>query len=507
MSDEQQPDKPDPTNEKLRLEIEELKIKIENEKKSKVWDNYVKPIIPVAVTLTIGIWGSILTSNYNTSQLENTKRKNISDLEVAKTQLEIAQKQLDIAKEKNKTDKELSQIQLDISERKNRSDKTTALTQLEIAKQKNESDRTIAQVNASLSYVKLLQEISDSNPDLTHQAKTVIAPALPPEVSFNIAVNELSSNPEVLEILIRTYDDASWKYLAPYTEYMPSRYFCNSIPDSKSTLFDFLDRRLLLKRYYDYLISFNYKSLRRVNSLINFFDFIAQKEERNTPSHNISDVSAAEYGIESMLNQTTDNSLKADLSSAAALALRGGKFEGLAARYFWEKYDVSSGRSPAQNSLDECIYKSIVSSSGEILSTSLFKKLLRVNYSKLNLDQIGKICHAYCEWTPYGSNDPFKSYLKPEHSFQIISKILNTLNSPTKRKEFAGHLGSLSGDILFKNISQDKVYGKRYAEILISWYSTNWKPDWYIPKFMSDVIVIYPELKPKMERKWGIWLD
>jgi hypothetical protein len=50
---DEQPIIPDLQAEKLRLEIEEIKANIDDKKKSKVWDNYIKPIIPVAVTCQI----------------------------------------------------------------------------------------------------------------------------------------------------------------------------------------------------------------------------------------------------------------------------------------------------------------------------------------------------------------------------------------------------------------------------------------------------------------------
>jgi len=474
--------------EKARLEIEELKGKVADQKKIKIWGNYVNPVIPVAVTLLIGIWGFILTGKYNSAQLELTKRRNSSDSSVAQTQLKIAQTQLDISKQKNEADKEL------------------ALTQLEISRNKNQSDKIIAQINASLSFVKLLQDVSINNPELAHQAKTVIAPALPPETSFNIALAELPDNPNALEVLFRTYKEESWKYIVPYAEYAPTDYLNNKPAEIHTYLFDFLNRRLLLKRFFNFLISSNYISPNRINSLVNYFDYIYKTEEL---SHNPAKSNELFYEVSTAINNTNDFRLKYDLAGASSIVFdvfqSNASFTELAAKYYWEKFDVSIGETSLDNSIDEFIYANrIIPNSQQILSNCLIKKLSKLNFTALNVDRIEVICYSYCESQPRGNQKVFSAFLQPNQSYALIGKVLKSLNNPIRKKDFASHLGSTSGDILFKNISQDKIIGKEYAELLISWYRSNWKKDWYIPKFFSSVIKEYPELKSKMSRKWGI---
>lgn len=507
---EEQSNIPDLPSDKLRLEIEELKLKIEEQKKGKIWDNYIKPLIPVAVTLTIGIWGSILTSSYNSSQLENAKRKNSADSSVAQTQLRIAQTQLDIANNKNKSEKELAETQLEISKRKNETDRQTALTQLTISKHKNESDKTIAQINASLGFVKLLQDISNSNPDLTHQAKTVIAPALPPEISFNIAVTELTSNPNALEVLLRTYENDSWKYLSPYSEYTPKYLSNNTTTETKPLLFEFLSKRLLLDKYYEFLVSADYKTSNRIYSLINYFDFIYDKEEL---PHNVSKVIELRYSIAATIDKTTSNLLKSDLAGAASIVFdKYGTdqiYSDLAAKYYWKKYNLSIGQTPFENSADQYIYENRIARNKqeEVASNSLFSELIKLNFESFTVDRLGIICYSYSQSTPKGTNEVFGAYLQPEQSYQLVSRILTALNTPARRKEFARHLGSLSGLILFKKISQNKIIGKRYVELIITWYKLNWRSDWYIPSFFSYIIKEYPDLKSEVDRKWGVQLD
>ncbi|HEY1047480.1 MAG TPA: hypothetical protein VGF79_13625 [Bacteroidia bacterium] len=502
MSDEQ-PNIPDLPTEKLRLEIEELKVKIEDQKKSKVWDNYVKPIIPVAVTLIIGIWGSILTNNYNTAQLENTKRKNTSDSTVAQTQLKIASTQLDIAKDKNKTDKELSLNQLDISKQKNASDKIIALTQLEIAREKNESDKTIAQINASLTYVKLLQDIKDSNKVLRNQAQNIIAPVLPPEMSFYIATEGLPQNGELLEILLKEHKEGSWKYLSKYIEVSSPK---------EQALLQFLYNKQYLTTFFNFLISKKYTSQSKVVAISKCLPFYVNKDNPYP-------------AIEKLIKEANGNKDKGYVSKAAALAFCDPSYSlsenwnilNKAALYFWEDYDVTLGEAPHEGSIDQDIYHRkfhitwqdslIEIPATETLSQSLYRKLIVLNYNSMNVYSIERILYSYCETSPRFSKNVFTAYLKPVMIYQLLAKILPSLNSEQRKREFANYLGSISGDMLFRNISQDKTIGKKYSEILITWYRNNWKSDWYSPQFMSSIITIYPDLKPKMEKKWGIWID
>lgn len=503
---------------KIQLEIEELRGKIIDQKKIKIWDNYIKSIIPVIVTLTIGIWGSILTNNYNRAQLENTNRKYDFDSAIACTQLENTRTQLEIAIQKNLADKELAQTQLDILKRKNEAEKLVAITQLEVSKNKNESDKTIAQINASLSFEKLLSEISINNPDLENQVKTVIAPALPPETSFNIALKELPENPIVLEVLIRTYKNEKWKYLVPYAEFLPPRYsHSKNLPEAKPYLFEFLKQRLLLKEFYDFLISPQYKSINRINALINYFDFIYEAEEL---SHNPSKAKELEYEIKTTIDKSIDILLKSDLASAASIVFDKYQshqiYSELAAKFYWEKFDVSIGQTPFDDSIDQYIYekrfhieniyseKQIELPIVNILSNSLYKKLLKLNYILFDVERIGIILYSYCETQPRGNKNPFTPYLRSYQSYQLLKKVLQSLNTEKRRLDFSFYLGSLAGDILFRNISQNKEIGGLFGNLIIKWYKNNWRPSWGIPKFISNIIEMYPELKPQIDKRWGI---
>jgi hypothetical protein len=554
----EQHEKLDLQNEKLRFEIEELKIKIEDLKKTKVWDNYIKPIIPVVVTLIIGIWGTILTKKFNKSQLENTHTQLKLAREKNESDKELSQVQLEISKRKNSSDSAYSQTQLQINLSKNEADKLVALTQLEIAKRKNESDKAIAQIDASLSFVKLLQDMPTDNKDLKHQAKTIIAPALPLETIYNIAINELPDNPNVLEILFRTYKDETWKYIIPFIEIYPLKFAssefwnlfntrignrydkvcCDSlhelITQAHSSyqnenvkqlngcyeLLIFLEKRQLLNDLYKYLISYNYKSQKRVYALINYFEYINKiSESKNYPSF-ITDLS---YDIKTTIEKSNDNALKSDLAIAASTVYdeyhTKTEYSNLAAKYYWEKFDISIGQTPSEGGIYQFIYENrfhdedVISrkpkqlNAIQILSNSLIQKLTALNFTLFDIDRIAVICYSYSETSLRGSKGPFITYLLPSHSYQLIAVVLKSLDTEKRRQEFSMYLGSLSGDQLFMTISQDSIIGKQYAKLIISWYRDNCKSDWYIPKFFNSIIHKYPELKSKMEGKWGIWKD
>ena len=331
--------------EKLRLEIESLKNSVIQSKKTKTWEDYIKPIIPVAVTLIIAIFGWIITVKYNQAQLTITDNK-------------------------------------------------------------NKSDKELAQINASLSFIKLLTEISNGPTIIRQQAKTVIAPVLPPETSFNIAVNELPDNPDVLKILIRSYKNESWKYLTFFLEFYPLKYigdeFWNTFnrrivdrlnlagtdsmfnviepmfnviermqliykkdnseqSNRKYFLLNFLENNQLLNDFFKYLISNDYKSKNRVFSILNYFEYIYYSQDIYYETNRRIQ---KKYEIIDLINNISDNILKTDLSTAFTIVFvnnpsdeRDWPLIALTAKYYWEDLDITSGDIPADGSLKQFLYE------------------------------------------------------------------------------------------------------------------------------------------------------
>ena len=81
----------------------------------------------------------------------------------------------------------------------------------------------------------------------------------------------------------------------------------------------------------------------------------------------------------------------------------------------------------------------------------------------------------------------------------IVQTVLATLTTSIRRKEFSFYLGSLSGDELYRNISENSDLKRKYAQAMIEWYEKYSQKDWYVPKFLSHVEKDFPDLKPRIE--------
>ncbi|MEX0968265.1 MAG: hypothetical protein WD077_13575 [Bacteroidia bacterium] len=444
--------------EKLLLEIEELKNQITGSEKGKVWKDYYKPLIPVLVTLIIAIFGWIITLDFNNSQIE------------------------------------------------------------------------IAQIEASLSYINTISEIQDSSAQLKRQAQTVIAPVLPPETSFNLAVDEVENNPNLLAVLIRTYPKNFWEYLIPHIENYPQ-----ILSDSDSStannysIFDFLDKKKLINSYYQIVTSEEYDSPERVFGLINYFTYLDSKYKNSNFGNYIPQgkKKQLEYRLLSTVQNSSNNILKADISKASSVILdQSGsdkKYSELAAKFFWEDYDVSFGETPSIDGVDQFIYRERFLPNPNVtfigypqethmldsLSTSLYTKLSDIDYQSLEIDRIETILYSYIEGG--NINAPTTPYLKPDHSLEIVKMILSSLTTEEKRREFSEYLGSSAGDLLFSSIaypdgSNERV-GKEFSDQIIKWYRSFWNEDWHKPEFLSTIIDKYPDLKSKIDKKWGVEID
>lgn len=475
------------TDEKLQLEIEELKIRLADSKKSKTWEGYVKPIIPIAITLIIAIFGSIITGRFNQAQLTITESK-------------------------------------------------------------NKSDKEIAQINASLSYIKLMTEISDSSLQLRQQAKTVIASALPPEASFNIAINELPNNPDVLKVLIKTYKEESWKYLVPFIEFQPiedrSEYNSNNLElghpladsmfriigklhplldkennEHKYFLLNFLDNNQQLNEFNKYLFSGNYKSKNRVFAFINYLDYVYYNPN---VYGNLAKQGKIFEEFKALVINSKDNDLKCDISLAAASTLFDGMSHGwsfieTSAQHFWDDLDISKGEIPVDGSVKKKLLESIFQQDYrhfsvhrigiDIVRENLLQKLLLLNYSQMDMENMWLILHSYCE-KPYGEKDTL-AFLLPEQTYQVMKKILTTTYNEEQKRDLALYVGSGSTIMIFEGLSKDKEAGKKYVRLLIDWYFTNrnvtkdYKEiDGFVLQHFQLFCRTYPEFKNEIDTKF-----
>jgi hypothetical protein len=146
-----------------------------------------------------------------------------------------------------------------------------------------------------------------------------------------------------------------------------------------------------------------------------------------------------------------------------------------------------------------------LSAKSQKISGELTKQLKGLRFRELDSEQIDLILYSYVESSPHGAPTPFTAYLTPQDAFDVLQLVVASLDSDAKKRDFANHLGSLSGDQLFRNISEDKKAGRRYAELIIDWYGKHYQRDWNIPKFLSTVIAEFPDLAPRISTaRYGI---
>lgn len=306
----------------------------------------------------------------------------------------------------------------------------------------------------------------------------------------------------------------------PYLETDPSFLDKNPFrnPIKELPLFDYLNRSDLLKSFYQFILSDSCNAQNRLNALVNYLDFIYTSDDLGGNPSGYAKLKT--LLIEETIGETDDLTIKADISKAGSVVLDQWQsqpiYTELAANYFWVGYDVSIGEVPKGKSINQFIYSNRFhldpthpSTSKQLpvldsLSKSLFVELSKLDFQSFEIDRISVILYSYCE-SIY--TEPFRSYLNSEHTFSLMEKILNQINGEKRKQEFSMHLGSMSGHQLYRNISQDKVIGREYAKTIIKWYKLNWKPDWYIPKFMHDISVDYPELKPEIDKDWGAGIN
>lgn len=437
---------------KLELEIEELRCKIVNSKNNKIWDDFTKPLLPILATLILTFVGLYINYKFNLAQQINTESK-------------------------------------------------------------NKADKEIAQINASLSYIKLMAEIPKDSTLLKQSAKTIIAPALPIESSFFIAINELQNNPNVLEVLCRTYKNDYWKFLVPFLEENSIRTdnekpnWVNSLPIQTNLLFTFLDKRQMLNDFYQFVISKDFNTKNRIYAIKNYLAYLKQRKDinGNITGLSLSEKKKLELQLFSTIEATTDETLKADISKAAAIIFENnfqGEFTEIAAKYFWANFDVGFAETPTKFSMDQYIYDERFHKKNQniqnnkqidtLLSNSLYSKLSKLNFKSFEVTRTHVILYSYCEQS---------GYLIPNHILKLMETVLQSLTEVKKKEEFAEYLDSSDED-LFGKFAPYTIEGEgmKYANLLIEWYKANSKATWKIPKFFCQMVDKYPGLKTKIDR-------
>jgi hypothetical protein len=423
------------------------------------WHKVAQPLVPVVVTLIVAIGGWIITSSYDRSQLA-----------------------------------------------------------LQVEQQK--ATRQTAEASASISYLQFVARDPAPSIQQRDQATMAAALVLPPELSFRLAIERLPEEGNILALLLRSYGNKSWKYISPEIEanlYELRPYFENGIlkytlpqvevAAKTQDLLRFLDEQNVLESEFRYLISSeNSRSHQRLSALVAYFTFLVG----TGPEHDVPNRQAVTLVRRLNADQSVPNDVKFDLSAALSLAFpeymsdQFDKVLPLAAERFWEGVDVSIGEMPRGlryrlynerfHYVEPVRQRVIAREEVTIVSRQLLQRLLGLRLKSMTTEEIGWLLYNYCESVPVIS-----PYLLPQDCFQFVRSVLATLTTGPGRREFSMELGSLSGDELYRSIGRDADLKRKYAETVIEWYEKYSQKAWYIPKFLGEVEVDYPDLKPRIE--------
>ena len=356
-------------------------------------------------------------------------------------------------------------------------------SELEIQLAQHLANRRSSEANASMAYIQFLSR-NPSPTDAERDLATLsMAPILAPELSFSLAVERCPSENRILGVLVRTYDSQSWEYLSPHVE------------DSTKAepVFEFLQEQDLLGDFFDYLISSgNARPHRRLDALLAYFAFVTNGR---------TDLAFDRLVARICADESMDSPTKSDLTVALALSFpdhRAGnpdfRVYPLAARYFWSGTNILGGDLPSRHRR-QLFANRFVSSEIVTVSARLQEELIADRLRKIPVPTIDRILYNYA----MGTEGP--RYLVPGDILNVMRSMLLSLDSADRMRRFSGTLGSMSGEILFREcLGDDQDIRRQYAEMLMSWYEEHAREDWYIPKFLHYVRQEFPEFEPRIER-------
>ena len=418
-------------------------------------------------------------------------------------------------------------------------------TQLEIARQRSEAEIEIARTNAALRFM----EISESDTSQRHQALAIAAPILPPDIAFRLALEQFPHDTDALDILIRKYQDTANEYLIASLEvpFHELRQVISVVPTSKKPndkekhakdLFQYLHAKGHAERLFDFILSNDYQNedFRIIALLFYFYNY--REFLRSTVDDAVDDVYLRRRFQPVLKSHMSNNALSMEAKRAIALSSSlifgrrypssdGDSYMEYAAKYFWNSFDVAHGGIPAEPTIQSYIYTNVILSGEglkrpkitELASESLRKKILKLDFGRLGMNDISLILYAYAESPTVARSS---SYLLPDDVVKVVRTVLAWANTAQKRRELSMFFGSLSGEHLFRNLLPDCfdcftnlkkrermarcTSARKFAEMLANWYGQYYDDSWYIPKFFHSVLVQFPDLDDEIDhQKWGNW--
>lgn len=370
--------------------------------------------------------------------------------------------------------------------------------QIQVQKAQQAASRASSEASASLAYLQFLANAPTQ--EQRDQALGVVAAILPPELSFSLAVKRLPEEPVILNLLLRSYGDQSWKYLSPFIE----------DTSTAEPVLRLLHEQNVLDREFNWLISTaNDRPHRRLPALVSYFEFLSKLDSDQHPAVH---KPATRALVNRILNTSgVDAQTKSDLAAAAALVFVPNPnytpdwdLLDMAASVFWEGINTNIGELPQANSPKYRLYnlyfhfrvhdglaaRELLTPAANIASKALVERLLTAPLQDMTVYDLGRLLYSYCEE---------RTYLNPDDVLRFVREVLGVVNTTERRKLLSLELGSLNGNSLYHNMGRDSAVRREYAVLIVDWYSRYATRGWAIPKFLSEVEVDYPDLKGRIE--------
>lgn len=404
--------------------------------------------------------------------------------------------------------------------------------------------------------MELVRNIPEADAGQRRQAVAIAAPALPPDLAFRLAIDQLPDDPATLDVLMSKYGGEAFPYLARHLEvpFPEVRRALDPIPESgpfakqptdgerrASGLLRYLRERGRSTPLFKHLISSNYSNeqLRPTALLLYFDDYRSSlRDAAGYVVRQAYERVRAEGEFRSyMRDPSLTNKAKQAIAFASAIVFgqqwqyHSDAFTREAALRFWEGMDVARGATPVEGSLPAYLFERVFHYNnppgtadwfrGEataLASASLRDAILRSSLSGLDFDGVWLILYGYAS-SPTVGRDP--AYLMPQDVVEIMRAIFAWANTAERRKDLAMALGSLSGHHVFLQMlpsSQPKQEfskeeddqrrcgaARAYASLLLDWYRKYHTPDWPPAKIFHEVANEFRDLESRINRKaWGL---
>ena len=417
-------------------------------------------------------------------------------------------------------------------------------TQLRIADQRAHAEIEVTRINAALRYMEVLRGLPADDVSHGRQALAIAAPALPPEIAFRLAVGQLPHDTEVLDILQAKYQDNAHKYLVdslevPFHELRrvlsPSSAVESNEERRARNILQHLRSKGQVEHLFRFLVSGEYENAHsRPLALLLYFDTYREFLE-SSGGGNVGDAYSQVRFEHEFRSLMSNGALSAEAKRAVAFSAsivfgaryvaEDDTFSRHAAEYFWNGFDVIHGQTPDAGTIQGHIFSKVFHynyppgtdmwfkrPAAELASESLRKAILALDFRKLDIENIRMILYAYAESRTVADSP---SYLMPADAAAVVRVLLDWADTAQRRQELAMGFGSLSGEMLFRNLGPE-CFGcsddmaeeelaarcaaaRDFGEMLAGWYVKYRADDWDTPGFFHSVVRWFPDLADRID--------